>query len=114
MKKRTSITAKKYFKDTEFGHLMRKMCDFIDLDFDSLELKPNKEGGYQWPFSDHTWTEKRQEEFIDWFVEYYKNNPKARRALIEHSTLYSNEKRLRKAAGKVLLDYGWRIAEDGN
>lgn len=55
----------------------------------------------------HTWSEEKQEDFIEWMVTYLKSNTKARNEILNHPT--TNEKLIRKACAEFVFNYGWSL-----
>lgn len=82
--------------------LYKKMCEKINVDPDTINPKE------QFWFWKHTWTQKEENEFVDWLAaEIYKNND-FRRALTK--LYYRPNKKLRiKAAQEFTNNFGWKI-----
>ena len=83
---------------TEMIHRIGKTED--DIDFSEKD----------W-FEKHTWTEKEQEAYREWLVEYLKN-PKHLREIAMWPRITKNKKMREKLAGELILNYGWRCTYD--
>ena len=80
--------------------ILKKMCSMVGADFDKIDFKrPN------W-YEDWSWTEKKQEQFMDWLEDYLMKNKEARQELLEFSR--ANRRMVKRAIQWFILDYGWR------
>lgn len=89
--------------DPTLRRVLKKMCSIAKVDPETVDFK--KDGWY----SKHTWTEKQQDKFKDWFVDLLVNNPSACCKLYGHRAW--NKKWARSAWSWFNLDYGWKIVE---
>jgi len=53
----------------------------------------------------HTWTEKEQDDFINWLANYLYENKEAREMFVN---LRKVKRDCNKASNKFVLNYGWR------
>jgi len=53
----------------------------------------------------HTWTEKEQDDFINWLANYLYKNKEARKMFVN---LRKVKRDCNKASNKFVLNYGWR------
>ena len=91
-------TENKYFEK-----ILKKQCKMVGADYDKLDGKKER-----W-FEDYIWTEKQQDEFHDWLVDYLKDR-KVARSLTHLPNL---NKKLREGfAGWWILDWGWKCTYD--
>lgn len=81
--------------------ILKKQCEIVGADYVKIDFK--KEG---W-FTDYTWTEKQEDEFYDWLIEFLKDR-KAWKSLTSHWASY-NKKNREKLAGEWILNYGWKL-----
>ena len=80
--------------------ILKKQCKIVNADFDKINFKKEL-----W-FHDYEWTNKQEDNFTKWLMEYMKKNIEARRTLM---TIPSNNKRfLEKFVQQYLLNYGWK------
>lgn len=91
-------------KDKYLAPILQEMCKRVDAPYDEIDFK--KEG---W-FMDYEWTEKEEDSFEEWLVEYMHKNNKARRELMTLSS--KNKKYLKEFAQWFVFDYGWKYKEN--
>ena len=84
-----------------FEKLMVEMCDRVGAEWKFVNPK---EQGWFMKFS---WTEKEQESFVVWAVDYLYNSNSAREAMLTQNI--KNKKLIRQAMDKFVLLYGWKI-----
>jgi hypothetical protein len=53
----------------------------------------------------HTWTEKEQDDFINWLANYLYENKEARKMFVN---LRKVKRDCNKASNKFVLNYGWK------
>ena len=86
------------------GHLkivIDKMAQYAGLEnFDNVN--PSEK---DW-FLKHSWTEKKQKEFMDWFADYLLDS-KARKELLTTPSLKTKKHR-QKCANEFIFNYGWK------
>jgi len=80
--------------------ILKKMCEFVGCDFESIDFKSD-----QW-YLLHEWTEEQQDLFITWLSEYMRNSSKARKELM--SLPSSSKKDTRRFAEYFVGMYGWK------
>jgi hypothetical protein len=80
--------------------ILSKMCGMVGTNICKINFQDSK-----W-FSKHTWTEKQQEEFVEWLVNFLYNNYKARKQFL--SIPKKNKKYIQKAVGEWIFQYGWK------
>lgn len=91
--------------------IFREMCSRVGVDFVEVvldETEKNELGHYEWPYEKYTWSEKQEDEFREWVIDYLYNNTAARHAL---TYCGKSKKCLRDAVGYILLMFGWRYEE---
>lgn len=69
---------------------------------------PSKTEGDEW-YLKHEWTEKEQEDFMEWLTNYLMTNKEARHELL--SFPIRNKKRCQQAASWFNLMYGWKTTK---
>ena len=101
----------KYMKDIKLNKYVREiLCEMyktIGVDFDEIRLEPN------W-FENYAWTEKQQNEFIEWLAGYLKAHQGARMGperVCEFEIYASNRRSLLEMAKSIVFNYGPR--QDG-
>lgn len=91
-------------KDNKFGpHLsivLQKMCEYVGADYNKIDF--SKENWY----SEYSWSEKKQDEFINWMVDYLYNNNKARKEILAFSHIKKKSK-IRESVNWFVFNYGW-------
>ena len=58
-------------------------------------------------FWSKTWTEKEQDDFREWLIDYIKDNKEARQKLMNIPS--AHKRALEKLADDFLLNYGWKL-----
>ena len=61
-------------------------------------------------FMKHSWTEKEQDKFRDWMVEYLMENVEARREIMRFPS--KNKERAKKVANMFVFNYGWKAKKE--
>lgn len=80
--------------------IMKKMFSYVKEKYTPEYCKKP-----EW-FMKHTWTEKQENSFNDWMVEYLYNNKEAREEIMEHPI--KNKKIIKELVSWFILDYGWK------
>lgn len=80
--------------------ILKEMCKYVNADFDKIDFKEDN-----WYYK-YWWSEKKEEEFKDWLVNYMYNNSKARKELMTIPT--KNKKHCQQFANGFILNYGWK------
>ena len=86
------------------GIVFKEMCKRVGADYRKVDV--TKEG---W-FSEYKWTEKEQEDFKKWMVDYLYNNTEARHELLEIP--FRAKKAIKKAVDWFIFDYGWAYKDE--
>jgi len=63
-----------------------------------------KEDGWYWKC---TWTNKAEDEFRQWFVDYLYNNVAARKAIMSYPK--KNKVYIRRVVEEFIWQYGWKV-----
>ena len=79
--------------------ILKKMCKSVNADFDAIDFK--KEG---W-FLQHEWTQKQEDAFKKWMLEYLKKNRDARREL---GIIFNNKIMMERGVNMFVMNYGWK------
>ena len=81
--------------------IMQEMCSRVGVDWKKIDATKD-----DW-YSKYTWTEKEQESYAKWLVDYLGSNKDARIELMAFPSL-KDKKSLRKVVDMYLLNYGWK------
>jgi hypothetical protein len=87
-----------------FAHVIKEMCNRVGADYDKLD--PKKEDWYL----EYSWTEKEQDDFKEWVVDYLYRSTGARKAILNFPL--KNKTKIRKAVDWFLFDYGWTLKNE--
>jgi len=81
--------------------ILKEMCKRVKAPYSKIDFKKD-----DW-FMDYKWTEKQENDFAKWLMEYMKTNPEARRQLmrIDHKDWAG------KFANDFIGNYGWSYFE---
>ena len=82
--------------------VLREMCRRVDTDFNSVDFKADN-----W-YLEHQWTQAEEDDFTGWMARYLCANRSAWVEIVGPSVRKSLS-RARKAAGKFVLNYGWKV-----
>lgn len=82
----------------EVAVVLKKLCEFVGADYDSIDFYENK-----W-FLKHEWTLEQEKEFIEWFLDYLKDKSVFKCFSKAH---FSKKTRL-KVAKAFVFSYGWK------
>ena len=89
----------KYLKE-----ILNKMCSIVGTTYDKIDFKSD-----DW-YLQYEWTEKQEEEFRRWLIDYLYINDRARREL---TACVKQKSHISKAVSMFLLCYGWALSEKG-
>lgn len=89
--------------DKHLRKVMIKMCSYAKPKVSLKNIDTTKE---EW-YNEYTWTEKQQQSFRKWFVDYLYNDKDARNALLNRNV--KSKKYLDMAVLAFIFDYGWRV-----
>jgi hypothetical protein len=89
---------------TELEIVLRKMCEYVGADYDSIDFKKDR-----W-FMDYAWTEDTENEFKNWFINYLKTNKKAKLQLMK----YPRITKVDNFVNNFIFNYGWRTKKNEN
>lgn len=81
--------------------ILQEICQRVGADYKSMNFKKRN-----W-FHDYSWSEKQEEDFKNWLIDYLKNNKEARSELM--SIPSSNKQILTRFASEFLFNYGWKL-----
>jgi hypothetical protein len=81
--------------------VLNKMCEVVGTSIGKVNFNEDK-----W-YSKYSWTQKQEDEFQKWFVDYLYNNYKARKHFLTMPTR-RNKKYITKAVRMWLFQYGWK------
>ena len=84
-----------HFREMIIEMCKRVKCDYNTFNFDQKE----------W-FCEYQWTDKEQDEYRKWAIDYLKKNKKARREIMSVNS--SNKIFLERAINMFLLNWGWK------
>lgn len=84
----------------ELEIVIRKMCEVVDVNFDTFEFKG------EW-YLKHSWTEDQMEEFRKWFVDHLYISDSARHAFM--AVPKKNKKAINETWDYFNLQYGWSV-----
>jgi hypothetical protein len=91
-------------ENEHFAHVIKEMCNRVGADYDKLD--PKKE---DW-FLEYSWTDKEQDDFAEWMVDYLYRSTDARKAILNRPV--KSKPLIRKAVAWFLLDYGWTLKNE--
>ena len=80
--------------------VLKKQCELVGADFYGIDF--HEEG---W-FMKHSWTEDKENEFIEWFTRYLYNSTPARRQIMAHPI--KRIKACKRTAEFWAFNYGWK------
>ena len=81
--------------------ILREQCNRVGATFEDIDFKKN-----DW-YQQHTWTEKEQDDYEQWLIEYLYTNNRARKEL--NNDLPKNKKILTKGVTWHIGNYGWNL-----
>lgn len=84
--------------------ILSKMCEMVGVESNQVDFKAE-----QW-FWEHTWTQKQEDEFIEWLTQYLVDNIEARRLAMRFPT--KRRKQCKESAEAFVWNYGWKTAEE--
>lgn len=84
-----------------FKTVLKEMCKKAKAPYTKINFNEP-----EW-YLDYCWSEKQQEDFIEWMTDYLYTNSKARREILNHPT--RSKKLIRKAVSEFVFNYGWRL-----
>jgi len=89
----------KEFKATfpETYKIVQKMCSMVKAPVKTIEEEKF--------YNKYTWSQVREQEFKDWFVNYVYSNSKSRKELMRFPV--KKKKSISKLANEFVLNYGW-------
>lgn len=87
-------------KNSHLWKVLTKMCDIAGVDVEKMDFKKER-----W-YMKHTITEKQENEFRKWFVDYLMNSQEARQEFLE----FPRKKKswIKRAVDEFIFNYGWR------
>ena len=85
--------------------ILNEMCRRVGTN-DNIDFKRN-----DW-YTDYTWTQEQENEFVDWLTDYLYNNRDARQELMVFS--HKDKKRCKGAAREFSANYGWKLKTPTN
>ena len=86
----------------ELKPVLTKMCEYVNANPEEIEWR-NEEDPYFWKYE---WTQKQEQDFINWLADYLYNNKEARNAIMEYPR--KNKKICRRVAEFFVWNYGWK------
>ena len=81
--------------------ILKEMCKRVGADFEKMDFKKDN-----W-FHDFIWSDKEEQDFIDWLAGYLEKNKEARYDVMAFPR--SDKKMFKKCAGSFAFNYGWKI-----
>lgn len=84
--------------NSEIEIILRKMCEFVDADYDKIDFKDHK-----WYLS-HEWTVEQETKFQEWLLDYLKKLPIKSFRKLYNSGKYELEKNVKW----FTFQYGWK------
>lgn len=82
--------------------VLKEMCTRAGTTYGDIDFSDQN-----WYLS-HTWTEKEQNEFRDWLVNYWYKNKEAREEMLALPWM-KKKSELKKPADWFIFNYGWKI-----
>jgi len=86
---------------THLNKVMNKMFSYVNEKYSSEIVRQE-----DW-YNKHTWTEKQQLDFVDWFVDYLYKDKEARNSILNTGSMRISKGRIRKAVWQFVFNYGW-------
>lgn len=81
--------------------ILKEMCKRVRAPFSAISKTDTF-----W-YSRYSWSEKKENNFRDWLIDYLYHTPEARKELIKFPRLYSGKKKLKQVANEFIFLYGW-------
>jgi len=85
----------KYLKE-----ILIEMCKRVNAKYEDIDFKKE-----QW-FLEYEWTNEEEASFINWLVDYMKQNKEARDTLMMFPR--NNKRDLERFANSFIFNYGWK------
>jgi len=85
----------KYLKE-----ILIEMCKRVNAKYEDIDFKKE-----QW-FLEYEWTNEEETSFINWLVDYMKQNKEARDTLMMFPR--NNKRDLERFANSFIFNYGWK------
>jgi len=79
--------------------IMEEMCNRVGVYFDDIDFKEDR-----W-YQKYSWSEKEEESFKEWLLNYLLKNKEAREELLS----FKSKTGIKKAVDQFMLGYGWKI-----
>lgn len=85
--------------------ILTEMCKRVKVSYKDIDFKEE-----DW-YMKHTWTEKEQEEFMEWMEKYLLEDKKRIDNIAQFPSIVKhNKKELKKLINWFIVQYGWRCS----
>lgn len=88
---------------TALHTILRKMCSYVDKKLSPMSLKPWTKNWYK----EYSWTDKQQEAFKVWMIDYLYTNNDARKTIM--NTNIKNKRLITNTVDWFIFQYGWKV-----
>jgi hypothetical protein len=87
-----------------FKTILKEMCKRVRVPYSKINFDEP-----EW-YNKHCWSQKQQENYVEWMTNYLYTNSIARKEILNFPT--KSKKQIERAVKEFVFSYGWKVCEN--